>query len=66
MSDSGLFGNFGKAPVEPGAEIRQAAQMSMQIYRAYLDEGFTRKEAMELTKAFIAMGVEANRDKPSE
>lgn len=45
--------------VEPSAEIRQAASAARQAYVAFVEQGFTPDEALELVKALLA-GARSN------
>ena len=53
---SDLFFGSGRPEVEPHAEIRVMAQVAMQVYKAFKDEGFSGEDALELTKTMMVNG----------
>lgn len=43
-------GTVFRNPVEPHADMRQAATIAYQMYTAYCDAGFTPTQALDLVK----------------
>lgn len=52
--------NFG--PVEPHADIRQAATVWFQIYTACVDAGFNPEQAMEIVTTLIEAHVDGTHE----
>ena len=54
--------DFGSAKgrKEPTADLRLFADINRQMYQAHVDEGFSPREALELTKIFLRESIRAN------
>lgn len=50
----GLFEGLGRPPREPSQGARTMAGMVHEHYTAFMEAGFTEKQAMDLIKAMIA------------
>lgn len=44
------------AKIEPSAEHREAARQLHSVYTAFVDQGFTPDQAIELVKGMISRG----------
>ncbi|WP_187285092.1 hypothetical protein [Streptomyces sp. OR43] len=44
-------------PSDPMTALAAAAAQVHELYRSYMDAGFTEQQALELTKAVLAAGV---------
>ena len=50
--DLGTF-LVGRAPVEPNADLRNIAKTTFELFRAFVDEGFTEVQAIRLCIGII-------------
>lgn len=55
---------FPSGSIEPSADKRTAAREMHEMFAAYLNAGFSRREAMELTKVMLVNAINNNATNP--